>query len=595
MMMTADSQKNAERINIVYRSGAGVDSRDIELPFRVLVVGAFTDRLSDYDTEYPISVSSLNLDDVIKSLNIVLNLSVPNRLLDVQNEPITIEMPIESMHDFTPDGIVRKVPEIQDILEIHKLLQFLRDTRAGNDAAISFIHDMANKERIVASLSRSGIELDFLDETSGEVPASVLAELDRRIGEQLDEIIHAHDFMRLESSWRSLKFLLDSNLYNENCLIELLSVSKEALTSDFEDVPEITHSRFYDIVYSSEFGQFGGRPYGVIVGDYEFAPDPRDMKLAQQLATVSSMAHAPFISGAHCSMFDIDNISDITRIRDFSSIYEQTKFAKWNAFRQTDEARYFALTIPRFRLRAAYGLDNDSNNTVSYQESTAGGNMHGLWGNSAYAFATRLIDSFSKYRWCINITGVEDGKVDKISMETFEGAVISSKIPTQVLISDRQNREISSHGFMPLSMHKGSNIAAFFASNSVIAKKTFANDAKGKEASLSHHLGSQLQYLFITCRIAHYLKMMQREHMGAWKNKSDIERELNDWVRQYVSDMDNPTSTIRAKRPLRRARIVVEDVKSQQDWYLIEILLTPHLKYMGSSFTLDETGKLDKH
>lgn len=595
MMTTTDSQKNAERINIVYRSGAGVDSQDIELPFRVLVVGAFTNQLSDYDTEHPVSVNVNNLDDVIKSLNIVITISVVNRLHDNSSKHIEIEIPIESMHDFTPDGIVRKVPEIQELLEVHKLLQCFRGAHNDSDAAILPVNDYANIDRIIASLSNSGIELDLTDDMSRDVPASVLAELDRRIGEQLDEIIHANDFMRLESSWRSLKFLVDSNLYNENCLIELLSVSKEALISDFEDVPEITHSRFYDIVYSSEFGQFGGRPYGVIVGDYEFAPDPRDMKLAQQLATVSSMAHAPFISGAHCSMFDIDNISDITRIRDFSSIYEQTKFAKWNAFRQTDEARYFALTVPRYRLRGAYGLDNDSNNTVSYLESTAGGNMHGLWGNSAYAFATRLIDSFSKYRWCINITGVEDGKVDKISMETFEGAVISSKIPTQVLISDRQNREISSQGFIPLSMHKGSNIAAFFASNSVIAKKGFSNDAKGKEASLSHHLGSQLQYLFITCRIAHYLKMMQREHMGAWKNKSDIERELNDWIKQYVSDMDNPTSTIRAKRPLRRARIMVEDVKSQQDWYLIEILLTPHLKYMGSSFTLDETGKLDKH
>lgn len=595
MTTTADSQKNAERINIVYRSGAGVDSRDIELPFRVLVVGAFTNQLSDYDTEYPISVSSHNLDDVIKSLNIVLSLTVVNKLLDNSSEPIAFEIQIESMHDFTPDGIVRKVPEIQELLAIHKLLQHLRDAQGDNDAAISFAHDLAEKERLIAYLSSIGIQLDSMDEKSRDVPASMLAELDRRIGEQLDEIIHADDFMRLESSWRSLKFLLDSNLYNENCLIELLSVSKEALTSDFEDVPEITHSRFYDIVYSSEFGQFGGRPYGVIVGDYEFNPDARDMKLAQQLATISSMAHAPFISGANCSMFDIDNISDITRIRDFSSIYEQTKFAKWNAFRKTDEARYFALTVPRFRLREVYGQHNDSNNAVGYRESTAGGNVHGLWGNSAYAFATRLIDSFSKYRWCINITGVEDGKVERISMETFEGAVLSSKIPTQVLISDRQNREISSQGFIPLSIHKGSNIAAFFASNSVIEKKAFANDAKGKEASLSHYLGAQLQYLFITCRIAHYLKMMQREHMGAWKNKSDIERELNDWIRQYVSDMDNPTSTIRAKRPLRRARIMVDDVKSQQDWYLIEILLTPHLKYMGSSFTLDETGKLDKH
>lgn len=595
MILSSETQKNVERLNIVYRSGSGADSRDIELPFRVLVVGSFTTQENDYDVDHPITVTAHNLNDVIKSLNIVLRLTVNNMLLDNSGDIIHIEIPIECLEDFSPDGIVRKVPEIRDLLVVRKLLQTLRDTHIDKDAAIALLDNLTNRDNIIRHLALSGIEFDTIDEMSSDTPITILAELDRKIGEQLDEIIHAKEFIRLEAAWHSLSFLVESNLYNENCSVELLSVSKEALITDFEDVPEITHSRYYDIVYSAEFGQFGGRPYGVIIGDYEFGPGARDMKLAQQLATVSSMAHAPFIAGADSTIFDIDSMSDITRIRDFASIYEQAKFTKWNAFRQSEEARYFALTMPRFKLRDVHGLNHDTNNSVVYRESTAGGVEHGLWGNSAFAFATRLIDSFSKYRWCINITGIDDGKVGAIRMTPYDGAVVNSKIPTQVLISDRQVREITSQGFMPLSIHKGSDTAAFFASNSVIAGKTFSNDQKGREASLSHHLSSQLQYLFITCRIAHYLKMMQREHMGAWKNKSEVERELNEWIRQYVSDMDNPTSTIRAKRPLRRARIRVEDIESQQDWYVIEILLTPHLKYMGASFTLEENGKLDKH
>lgn len=594
--MSADStQKLDERVNLVYHSSQGDESREVELPFRVLVMAAFTAEQDGFDSDKTISVTSKTINDVIRSFKNKLVLKVPNKLLDDSDEYFVVSLPINSMDDFSPEGIIDNVPEILDLKDVRELLEYLRDSGRDPDAIESYLDQIDQRDSVVEFLAQNGINLDALDDLESDAIGYMLVELDRRIGLQLDEILHHPDFLKLESTWRSLKFLVDRTFTTENCIVDILNVSKQALIEDFEDVPEIVNSRLYEIIYSSEFGQFGGRPYGVLVGDYEFGPGAQDIKLAQQIAAIANMSHAPFLAAADSKLFDIDSFAELSRLRDLEAIFHQERFAKWNAFRSSEDARYFALTLPKFRLRDTYGSDQGELNSGGYRETVTDGIKHGVWGNAAYAFASRLVDSFAKYRWCINITGEENGKVDGLHMEKSDGAVNSLRIPTQVLIPDRQERELIKYGFIPLSIHKGSDSAAFFSSNSIIAPKTFSNDQRGKDKALSHHMSSQLQYLFITCRIAHYLKMMQREHIGSWKNRSEVNHELNEWIRQYVSDMDNPTAAIRARRPLRRARIEVNDVQDKNDWYVIEILITPHLKYMGASFTLEETGKLDKY
>lgn len=595
MMSVAEAEAMNDRVNFVYTSSTANGAQEVELPFRVLVVGGFTPESEEFDTERPIPVTARNLDQVIRSLKIVLALSVADRLPGESNERLTVTIPITSMADFLPERVLMQVPELLDLNEVRELLEYLRDDGRDQSVIDSYLSPLTHRERIAEHLVENGINTTKPEEIDCHSLGYLLSEIETHIGDQLDEIIHHPEFARLESAWRGLQFLVERTNTHENCTTELLSVSKEALIADFEDVPEVTHSRLYDIVYGSEFGQFGGRPFGVLIGNYEFGPGSRDVKLAQQLAAIGNMAHAPFIAAVDSKMFDIESYAELSRLRDIGAIFHQEKFAKWNSFRQSEDARYFALTLPRFRLRTLYGNEPSTDGSFVYRESSDGATSAGAWGNSAFAFATRLVDSFSKYRWCINIAGDEEGKVEGLSMDNSGGAVNSQRIPAEVLIADRQERDLIAHGFIPLSIHKGSDTAAFFSSNSIIAGKQFSNDQKGREAALSHHMSSQLQYLFITCRIAHYLKMMQREHIGSWKNKMEVERELNDWLRQYISDMDNPAASIRARRPLRRARIVVNDLDNKHDWYVIEILLTPHLKYMGASFTLEETGRLDKH
>jgi type VI secretion system protein ImpC len=212
-----------------------------------------------------------------------------------------------------------------------------------------------------------------------------------------------------------------------------------------------------------------------------------------------------------------------------------------------------------------------------------------LWGNSAFAFVPRLADSFARTRWCLNIAGDEFGKVEGLDLTTTGARVI----PTEVLVTDRRESDLVRHGFLPLTVHKGVDTAAFYAAQSI---QQVADDGEGHAAAiLSRKLGAQLPYLFIVSRLAHYIKMMQREHIGSWSNSADIERQVNEWLKQYISDMDNPAASVRARRPLRRARLSVREVEGKGDWYLLDLKVMPHLKYMGSSFTLSELGKLDKN
>ncbi len=424
----------------------------------------------------------------------------------------------------------------------------------------------------------------------------MIAEIDQKLSRQLDEILHHPDFQKLESAWRGLKLLVDRTDFRENIKIEVLNVSKEDLLEDFEDSPEITQSGLYRIVYTGEYGQFGGQPYGAMIGNYHFGPGPQDVKLMQYLASVASMSHAPFIASAGPEFFGMDSFQGLPNLKDLQSVFEGPQYIKWNSFRESEDARYMGLTLPRFLLRLPYGPDTQPIKTFNYQEEVSGSHENYLWGNTCFAFATRLTDSFAKYRWCPNIIGPQSGgAVEDLPLHQYEAmGEIQTKIPTEVLISERREYELSEQGFIALTMRKGSDNACFFSANSVQKPKFFGISKEGKEAEMNYRLGTQLPYIFVISRLAHYIKVIQRENIGSWKERTDLERELNNWIRQYVADMDNPAPGVRSRRPLRQAQITVEDVEGEPGWYRVGIKVRPHFKYMGAFFTLSLVGKLDK-
>lgn len=434
------------------------------------------------------------------------------------------------------------------------------------------------------------------EKVNSAVVDQMIAAIDARLSAQLDTILHDESFQQLESAWRGLKFLVDKTDFRQNIKIEMLSTSKDELLADFDDAPEIVRSGLYRHVYTAEYGQFGGQPVGAVITNFDYGPGAQDIKLLQYMASVGAMSHAPVIGAASTEMFGVDQFEELANLKDLQSIFEGPKYAKWNSFRQSEDARYVGLTAPRFLLRLPYGPDSNPVKTFNYAEDAAGTTANYLWGNAAYAFATRLTDSFAQFRWCPNIIGPQSGgAVENLPLHTYEAmGQLQSKVPTEVLISDRREYELAEQGFIALTMRKGTDNASFFSANSVQKPKFFGNSEEGKEAELNYKLGTQLPYMFIINRLAHYIKVLQRENIGSWKTRVELESELNKWIRQYVADQENPSAEVRSRRPLRAASIQVEDVQGEPGWYRVSMAVQPHFKYMGADFTLTLKGKLDK-
>jgi type VI secretion system protein ImpC len=210
--------------------------------------------------------------------------------------------------------------------------------------------------------------------------------------------------------------------------------------------------------------------------------------------------------------------------------------------------------------------------------------------------AAKIADSFAKYRWCPNIIGpLGGGGVSNLPLHQYQqGGELKTKNPCETSIEDRKEFEFAEQGFISLIPKKDSNNAAFFSANSIQRPKVFQRTEAGQAAQRNFMLGTRLPYMFVTTRLAHYLKVLQREQIGTWKSQSDLERELNTWIRQFVSNMPDPPPDVRSRKPLREASIAVEEVPGQVGWYRCNLRVVPHLKYEGASFELSLVGKLDK-
>jgi type VI secretion system protein ImpC len=456
-------------------------------------------------------------------------------------------------------------------------------------------YDVAKRgvELLIAELIQGNRSEERID---GAVIDRMVAEIDLKMSAQLDEILHDEQLQSLESSWRGLKFLVDRTDFRQNIKLEIINVSKADLLTDFEDSPDVTKSGLYKHIYVDEFGQFGGQPVGSIIGNYEFGPGAADIKLLGYAASVASMAHAPFLTSAGAEMFGISDMSELPSLKDLKSLFEQPKYARWQSFRESEDSRYVGLTAPSFMLRAPYSRESYPSKLFNYEEKAGNATSNYLWGNSAFALATRLTDSFAKYRWTPNIIGPQSGgSVDDLPVHTYEAmGQIETKAATEVMVSDRREYELAEEGFIALTMRKGSNSATFFSANSAQKPKSFGNSEEGKAAEQNYRLGTQLPYMMVINRLAHYIKVLQRENIGSWKTRNELESELTKWINTYVADQENPSADVRSRRPLRKAKVSVEEVEGEAGWYRVGLSVQPHFKYMGADFTLSLTGKLDK-
>jgi type VI secretion system protein ImpC len=448
---------------------------------------------------------------------------------------------------------------------------------------------------VVAGLARAGAwrGADLVDAAHVD---SMIAELDRRMSAQLDEILHHPDVQALEAAWRGLRFVIDHVREGDNIFVELCSVSKQELADDFADAPEIPQSGLYRLVYSSAYATFGGKPYGLICANYDFGPGAEDLGLLRQCAAVAAMAHSPFIANAAANFFGLDCLDQLPRVRDLRAILSGPRYRLWHSFRDTEDARYVGLCLPRMLMRQPYRVDSDPFMPLRYRERVEDDHEHFLWGRASFAFAVRAIDSFSRTRWCVYIIGSRAGGMiddfEQIQFPSMPG--LSPRCPFECLVTSRIEHMLMEEGFIALVYDRASGGAMIHSAASTQRPRRYADTEEGRAAQASERLGAQLPYMFLVCRLSHYIKRVQSERLGQWDSRDTLQKELTQWLRGFVSDVENPHWETRARKPLRKASIKVESVEGQTGWYRCQLLLQPHLTHNSASFTLSLLGRLEK-
>jgi type VI secretion system protein ImpC len=408
-----------------------------------------------------------------------------------------------------------------------------------------------------------------------------IAQIDHLVSLQLNEVMHNPIFQKLEGSWRGLKFMLDHSETSDKLKIKVFNVSKKELLRDLQRAPEFDQSALFKKVYEEEFGVFGGAPFSALVGDYEFGRGPEDIELLEKVAQVAASAHAPFLTAAAPEMMNMDSFTNIDGPRDMAKIFDSSEYAKWKSFRQSEDSRYVGLCLPHTLMRLPYGKGGITADGFNYEEGVDGtDHSKYLWGNAAYSLGTRLTAAHAEYGWCAAIRGVEGGGlVEGLPTHNFttDSGDVALKCPTESPITDRREKELADLGFIPLVHCKDTDYAAFFSVQSAQKAKLYDKEAANANARLS----TQLPYILAMSRFAHYLKAIMRDKIGSFMSRDDCQKFLHKWIMQYTIGDDNATQAMKAKYPLREAKVEVVDVPGKPGAYRAVCFLRPH-------FQLDE-------
>ena len=405
-----------------------------------------------------------------------------------------------------------------------------------------------------------------------------IAEIDTILSNQLNAIMHHADFQALEASWRGLHDMVFGTETSSRLKLRLLNVSKKDLLKDLEGAVDHDMSILFKKVYEEEYGTFGGHPYSLLIGDYQFGRHPQDVALLERLSKVAAASHAPFISAASSALFDLKSFTELGVPRDLSKIFESAELAGWRSFRESEDSRYVGLVLPSYAARLPYGAKTLPVEGFNFEEEVDGSDHSKyLWANSAYQLGLRITDAFAKYGWSTAIRGVEGGgKVDGLtahSYSTDEGDVVL-KCPTEVTITDRREKELNDLGFIALVNSKGSNFAAFFGGQTTNKPKVYNKDNANANAAVS----ARLPYVLAASRFAHYLKVMMRDKVGSFQTRADVEAFLNNWIADYVLINDNAPQATKARFPLGEGRVDVTDVAGKPGSYQATVFLKPHFQ-----------------
>jgi type VI secretion system protein ImpC len=472
--------------------------------------------------------------------------------------------------------------------DFENLLQ--KEFRPKSDQAKSAVEQAVKTLAAQALANTALVSDDALRTIEG-----IVSEIDKKLTEQVNLILHHEEFQQLESAWRGLHYLVNNTETDEMLKIRVLCISKKEMHKTLKKFKGTAwdQSPIFKKIYEEEFGQFGGEPYGSLVADYHFDHSPPDVELLGEMAKIAAAAHAPLITGANPTLFQMDSWSELANPRDLTKIFQTPEYAAWRSLRESEDSKYVGMAMPRFLGRLPYGSKTDPVEAFSFEEETDGSDHSKYgWVNAAYGMAVNINRSFKEYGWCSRIRGIESGgAVENLPSHTFptDDGGVDMKCPTEIAISDRRESELANNGMMPLIHRKNSDLAAFIGAQS-LHKPAEYDDA---DASANAQLAARLPYLFATCRFAHYLKCIVRDKVGSYKSRNDMQDWLQTWVNQYVDfNPDTSPESVKAQQPLAAAEVVVEEVEGNPGYYTSKFFLRPHYQLEGLSVSLRLVSKL---
>jgi type VI secretion system protein ImpC len=451
-------------------------------------------------------------------------------------------------------------------------------------------------ERAVRTLAEQALSQTKL--ISSDVVKSIeaiIAQIDTKLTEQINLILHHEDFQKIEGAWRGLHYLVNNTETDEMLKIRFMDISKNELGKTLKRYKGTAwdQSPLFKKVYEAEYGQFGGEPFGCLVGDYHFDQTPPDVELLGEMSKVAAAAHAPFIAGASPTVMQMDSWQELANPRDLTKIFGTPEYAGWRSLRESEDARYIGLAMPRYLSRLPYGPKTSPVEEFDFEEDTGSADhSRYTWANAAYAMAVNINRSFKLYGWCSRIRGVESGgSVEGLPTHTFptDDGGVDMKCPTEIAISDRREAELAKNGFMPLVHRKNSDFAAFIGAQS-LQKPSEYDDP---DATANANLAARLPYMFACCRFAHYLKCIVRDKIGSFKERDDMQRWLQKWIMNYVDgDPAHSSESTKASKPLAAAEVQVEEIEGNPGYYAAKFFLRPHYQLEGLTVSLRLVSKL---
>jgi type VI secretion system protein ImpC len=607
------------RVSIALDLNTGGSRTKVDLPLKLLVAGDFSagKEQAALARRKKINIDMTNFEAVLSDLSPELNVVGANPVAHGGSEPpVSLSFRFRSMRDFEPEKVARQIPELQAMLAMRNLLRDVKSNPLDNNTfdreferilkgdglSQQLREELAQIKTSTGRPDDQGVSalFDLVGQTgkpADNFDKSLLdfhiGQLDKQIGEQLDAVLHAPEFQALESRWRGLRMLVERTDFRKNVRIEVLDVSKDALMRDFEDAPEVTQSGLFRLAYIEEYDTPGGEPISAIISDFEFTNSPQDVSLLRNISKVAAAAHMPFIGSVGPAFFGKQSMEEVVAIPDIDDYFDRPEYTRWNGFRAMDDARYVGLTMPRVLGRLPYSVHNASVRSFNYQETVRSADRSRyLWVNASFAFALNMVRSFTTNGWCVQIRGPQaGGNVYGLPAHRYGlGIGAQQKIPTEVLIPETREFEFASLGFIPLSFYKSHDFACFYSANSVQKPVTHESE----EATANSRINARLPYILLLSNIAHYLKLIQRENIGATKDRRLLELELNNWIRGLVTEMKDPGDVLQASHPLREARVTVEDIEDNPGYFRIKLFIVPHFQVEGMDVELSLVSQMPR-